>query len=113
MYSICFQSNRDHPLDKTDTFIEYLQKLNLGRIYRVRRIPVNHGVHLFVHFSWFGDDSLRKDLDAGIKRVLFIWPNGNPLRGIDFVLVKTSVPSDMSFGLPIDPPSPQYDCQII
>ena len=114
-YSICFQGNRDHPLDHLDTFIKYLQKLRLGRIYRVRRIPAfDGGVHLFVHFSWFGDDALREQLDKGIPKYLFIWPNGNAIRGMDFALVKTSIPNDIVPQGPLPERPPQsYDCHII
>jgi len=113
MYSICFTSNQPHPVNAVEVFTHYLQKLGLGRIHRVCRIPAEHGVHLFVHFSWFGDDRLRKELDAGVQKVLFIWPNGNPHRGISFSVTKTSIPSDMMYGLPVERPPPPYDCQIV
>jgi hypothetical protein len=108
MYSIRFTSNQPHAANHETTFLEYLQKLGLGRIYRIQRIPLENGVHFFVHFAWFGDETLRKQLDAGVHKVLFIWPNGNPSRGTSFTVHKTSVPSDIMYGLPVP-----YDCQIV
>jgi hypothetical protein len=113
MYSICFKASRPHPACELATFIEYIQSLGIGRISRVRRVLVHDGTHFFVHFSWFGDDLLRDQLDAGVQKFLFIWPNGNPARGMDFSLHKTSIPSDMVPGLPLIERPLFKDCHII
>jgi hypothetical protein len=109
MYSLCFKSHT--PID-VSTFLTYLHQLHLGRIARIHHIPNEH-FHLCVHFSWFRDETLRTQLDSGIPKFLFIWPNGNPTRGMSFEVVKTTTPSDMIPGLPLHHFTPSYECQII
>ena len=92
MYSILFKSVRDHPCDDLDTFIKYISMLQLGNIHRVRRIPQQDGCHIFVHYSWFNDDQLRRDLDHGISKSFIV---GTGVNLVWFDMIKTSIPSDM------------------
>ena len=93
MYSICFQSVRDHPCDEVDTFLKYLSSLQLGTIHRVRRISnVRQGCQLFVHYSWLEDEYLRRELDQDIPKTFII---GTGVNQVWFDMVKTSIPSDM------------------
>ncbi len=93
MYSICFKSVRDHPCDAADTFLKYISSLQLGTIHRIRRISnVHQGCHLFVHYSWFEDELLRRELDQGIPKTFIL---GTGVNQVWFDMVKTSIPSDM------------------
>lgn len=110
MYSICFKSNRDHPCDAVDIFISYLSSLQLGTIYRVRRIPQHHGCRIFVHYSWLDDELLKRELNHGMLKT-FIIGGAYP---IEFDMVKTSVPLDFVLGKTSTTPIRQTSsCRIV
>ncbi len=84
--------------------------MNWGTIQRVRRIPTYDGCSLFVHYSWFGNNELKKELDEHKPKLFRVGSRD----ALCFTMVKTSIPSDMYSSGPVDLTSkPKQDCMII